>query len=439
MKKRFLLLFFLVSFISFSQNYIALDTSNYEKRSDLLKKIDTDFQLLEKQIKKRYRGKLRKGITASFNRIHDDISKSIRKKRVVLNATFKGYIDSLTNSIITNNKNIIDEKISVFVIKQNSPNALSMGRGLIFLNMGLFSYLDNEQQLISVITHEIAHQLLNHTENTIVSRAKMEISKEKKQQVKRIRKKRYNTHSEAFSVLKNILYNNSEKRRKQEVEADSLGYLLYKNTKLSANEYLQTLYLLKNYDSLPNIKVDSTVYKTFFDLPEQPFKHEWMKIEDFDSYNYNHFKNKIDKDSLKSHPELDERITNLKRIFSTDFSGSKELKNESNSNFKKLKEIANQESIINLFYNESYGLSIYSILNKLMEKPENSYYKKWLGINFTKLYEAKKKYQFNRHVDKIIPNKQDKSYQQFLSFLWNLRLNEIKQIADYYTQQKSED
>ncbi|MFY7671470.1 M48 family metalloprotease [Tenacibaculum sp. MEBiC06402] len=439
MKKRLSFVIFLISFSVFSQSYVALDTTDYIKRDIFLKKIDNDFELLEKQIKKRYKGKLRKGIISSFNRIHKDISKNIKKKRLVFHDTFTSYIDSLSDVIIKNNKDLIDEKIYVYVHKQNSPNALSLGRGIILLNMGLFSLLENEQQLTSVLTHEIAHQLLNHTENTIVSRVKTETSKEKKQQVKRIKKKRYSTHSEAFSVLKNILYNNSKNRRKQEVKADSLGFILYKNTKLSFNEYLQTLHLLKNYDSLPNVKVDSTVYRKFFDLPSQPFNNEWLTVEDFKSYNYEHYNSKIDSDSLKSHPELDERIKYLKKTFSNDLDSSNNSSQQASSSFEKLKEIANQESIINLFYNEAYGLSIYSILARLDENPENAYYKKWLGINFNKLYEAKKKYQYNRHVDKIVPNEQDRSYQQFLSFLWNLRLNEIKHIAEYYIPKKSED
>jgi hypothetical protein len=49
------------------------------------------------------------------------------------------------------------------------------------------------------------------------------------------------------------------------------------------------------------------------------------------------------------------------------------------------------------------------------------------------MYEAKKEYKFNRYVEQLAPKDQSKSYFQFLNFLWNLNLEEYKNIADYYT------
>ena len=71
-------------------------------------------------------------------------------------------------------------------------------------------------------------------------------------------------------------------------------------------------------------------------------------------------------------------------------------------------------------------------MKRLEEESDDSYYKKWLGINFNAIYEAKKKYQLNRYVDRLVPNKQSESYQKFINFIWNLDLNEIKVIADHY-------
>ena len=100
--------------------------------------------------------------------------------------------------------------------------------------------------------------------------------------------------------------------------------------------------------------------------------------------------------------------------------------------FKKLKRIAFHEGVLNLFYKEQYSISIYLTLFKLKNAPNNKYYRKILGNNFSKLYKAKKSYKFNRYVDTINPKVQDESYIQFLSFLWNLRLDEIDEIAKYY-------
>lgn len=429
MKNILYLLFFAFSF-SFSQKYVALDTTDYKQRIALIDKIDIAHELLEKSIKKKYKKLIRKEIINSYEGLFYNLKKDIKKKELVFNAEFATYIDSLKNTILKNNTELISEDLNVYITKHNSPNALSLGNGYIFLNMGLFKYLENEAQLVSVLSHEMGHQILKHSENSILHSAKSETSVENKEEAKRIKKKKFNKQSEAFSALKEIIYTNHKKHRKQEIEADSIGFLLFKNTKYPPKSFLNAFSLLAKLDTLPSIELQKNTYKKFFDLPTQPFNQEWMKMEDFNNYNYNHYTNKINKDSIKSHPELIERIEHLKEIFSNDLKAKKTITN--NSKFKKLQKIARYEDVANLAYIKKHGLSIYLTLYKLEANPKNEYYKKWLGFNFNELYEAKKKYQFNRYVDKIVPDTQEKNYQQFLSFLWNLRLSEIKIIADYY-------
>ena len=428
--KNIFYLFLLAHSFSFSQNYTALDTTDYIKRTAFIKKVNEKHTLLKETFKKKYSKKIRKEITTSYEDLFKNFSKDIENKKLVFNSEFSDYIDSLTFSIIKSNKVLLHENLEVYITKYNAPNALSMGNGYILLNMGLFKYLDNEAQLTAVLSHEIAHQVLKHSEKSIHYNAVSETSFEKQKQANRIKKKKYNKQSEAFSTFKNILYSNKKKRRKQEIEADSVGFLLFKNTNHPPKEFLNALSLLAKLDTLPNIELQKTTYQKFFDLPKQPFKEAWLKIENFNSYNYEHYKNKINNDSLKSHPELIERIHHLKTIFWNEIVIEK--KENPYYRFKKLQKIARYEDVANLNYTKDYGLSIYLTLYKLENKPDDLYFKKWLGVNFNKLYEAKKKYQLNKYVDRLVPNKQDQSYQQFLSFIWNLRLNEIKIIADYY-------
>ncbi len=67
------------------------------------------------------------------------------------------------------------------------------------------------------------------------------------------------------------------------------------------------------------------------------------------------------------------------------------------------------------------------------DSENNEFFKEWLGKSFQKIYEARKNYTLNRYLERISPKEQSESYQQFLSFMWNLKLDEIKQIADFYT------
>ena len=88
-------------------------------------------------------------------------------------------------------------------------------------------------------------------------------------------------------------------------------------------------------------------------------------------------------------------------------------------------------------FSEDYGICIYICMYRLQKEDiaeeDKKYYEKYLGENFQKIYKARKDYTLNRYLDRIEPKEHDESYIQFLSFMWNLNLNEIKNIADFYS------
>jgi Zn-dependent protease with chaperone function len=58
-------------------------------------------------------------------------------------------------------------KWDVFLIHDTTPNAFSVGSGMIFVTEGLLSRLGSEAELAAVIAHEMSHQLLGHTREAI--------------------------------------------------------------------------------------------------------------------------------------------------------------------------------------------------------------------------------------------------------------------------------
>ncbi len=55
----------------------------------------------------------------------------------------------------------------VLVIKSDTPNAFSLGAGVIVLTRGMIRETRTEAELASVIAHEMAHQLLGHTQRAL--------------------------------------------------------------------------------------------------------------------------------------------------------------------------------------------------------------------------------------------------------------------------------
>lgn len=434
LKNLLFLILLCVSYTSFGQEIAVIDTTSFEHRKALIKSYENAHKHQYKHLKKSHKGKLRKEIINIYTRSNEQFLKNLRKQRFIFDTRYTRYIDSLINVLKSSNPSLSNKNLKVYLSKHTSMNAMSIGNDHFIIHLGLFKYLQNEAQLMSVITHEIAHGELNHVEQSIMRQASLGASKVRKLQAREIRRQKYNQYDKSFTILKNIMYDDSKKRRIREMEADSLGYLLYKNTGFEKVSFINALKLMEAYDSLPVISLDSTIYERFFNLPKQPFKSEWLQMEEFSSYNYSQYKEKINKDSIKSHPEVRQRIEKLATDF-PELSGETEVIKENNSTFLELQKLARQEDIAMLHYLEKYGISIQLILYKLNKDPENSYLKKWLGKNFMALYEAKKKYQLNRYVDRIIPKDQTKSYQQFLNFIWNLRLNELKAIGEYYSKE----
>jgi Zn-dependent protease with chaperone function len=426
-------LLFITSFFSYSQKFEPIDTADYKIRKELFSKYKKKHTNFYKEIKKEYKGNVEKELLATYKSTHKEFLKNITKKRLVLDTRFTNYTDSITELLLQVNPNLKDKNLTILISKNPVINAFNIGEGIIVLHLGLFSFLENDAQLISVLSHEIGHETLQHVSKKIKYNVELATSSEKKLLAKRIRRGKYNQFDKSFSILKNLLYSDSKKHRKSEMEADSIGYLYYSNTNLRKQNYVKSLELLDTYDSLPSLELDSLVYRKFFNLPKQPFKNEWLKMESFSEYNYSKFKEKINKDSIKSHPEFVQRINKLKKDFP-------ELNKENSDSFfisnqfKKLQKIARKEEVANLYYLEKYGRSTQLTLLRLNKNPDDAYLKKWLGLNFLKLYEAKKKYQLNRYLDRIVPKKQSIKYQQFLSFIWNLKLNELKNIGDYYSE-----
>ncbi len=430
-------LLFIVLFSSalFSQQLKPIDTSDFIQRKILIENFKNEFENFNHKISKEYSGRIKRELIDIYEFSQEEFIHNIEKKEFVFDTRFTDYVAELERKIKSqpNNSGLSDFKI--LVSKSNNPNAFCMPGGILVINIGLFRFFDNEAQLLSVICHELGHKQLKHPENTVLSKVTLNNSDALKARVRSIEKSKAGQNDEAFSLLKHILYSEGGKRRMEEQAADSLGYLLYKKAGPANSNYLDALHRLKEFDSIPSISISKEDYQTLFDLPDQKFKEDWLQVEDFSKYNYDFYKEKISKDSLKTHPEIDARILKLKNDFSElDVAFDSVPKIDTTSSFYQLKLLAKQEVITNYIEKGEYGKGIYVNIKRLLETPKNNYLKSQLGQNFLLLYEAKKQYTFNKFVEYVTPEMEDESYIRFLSFLWNLNLAEIKNISKYYLQ-----
>lgn len=427
MKKLISLLFFYGFIISFGQAYKPIDTADYAQRRDFLRNFSINTENLIKKSREDYPGKRGNELSRIYKEFEKDFEKKVKEKGFVFNSAFDSKVKSLIERLSKNNPQV-PQNLKILIAKDNTPNAYCFADGTFVINMGLFKWLNNDDQLAAVISHELGHKISEHTLKTflgIIDQDQMD-----RIVVQSIKSTKENRNQRAFDILKNRIYKKGAENRKQEMQADSLGYIVFRNSDFKKSEFIHTLKRLENFDTISPRELKVETYKKYFNLPGQEFKDRWLKKEDFSLYDYSHFKEKLDKDSLKSHPEITLRINNLKKLFpELNTEGTEE---EPSGSYATLEKIARMETLPNLYHSEDYGLGVYASLQFLQDNEEEEYYKRWLGKCFAKIYEARKNYNLNRYLDRVDPKNQSESYQQFLNFMWNLSLDEIKNIADYY-------
>lgn len=411
--------------------YKPIDTADYIQRKAFLKYFEGNNEATVKRLRAQYSGKTGSELSKIYKEFGTDFEKQVKNKDFIFKSEFEASIQSMIQRLKKNNPKI-PQDLKILIAKDNTPNAYCLADGTFVINMGLYSWLNNEEQIAAVISHELGHKIEEHSLKTFLKI--IEQDKQDKIVVENIKStttsRSQSQNQKAFDIFKNTVYKKGVERRQSEMQADSLGYVIFRNSDFKKAEFVNALQRLQDFDTISPRELKVETYKKLFNLPKQAFNEKWMKKEDFSLYNYNFYKEKLNKDSLASHPEVSRRIEMLKRTFA-------ELKTPAASEkpsdlFVALQKTARMEILPSYFHSEDYGLGIYAAMQFLQDEEEEKYYKSWLGKCFAKIYEARKNYNLNRYLDRIEPKNQSESYQQFLNFMWNLSLEEIKNIADYY-------
>ncbi len=371
--------------------------------------------------------KLYKYYESNYKDVFEAVSERVKEGQAIYIPAISAALEEILQEIKAKNP-AVPRDIKVFLFRDGIANAYTVGDNNVFINLGLLSWFENEDQLASVLSHEIGHILMTHTTKTMSYRYQKD--KESVAVVKTIREAGTKKADRALDLLKNAIYEGGRITREHEMQADSVGYELLKNTRYRKTAFIETLEILERIDTLSPGDLNADTYKQFFDLPEQKFEDKWLTVEDFSSYNYNSYAEKFNEDSLSSHPQIRERIQYLSRIF-PDF--TRGTGPEPSATFAELRSLSKKEYIPNLYFNEQYGEVVYFSLLSLQKDPNDVFYRNWLAKGFFKVYQARRDYQLNKFLDRIDPKNQKESYIRFLSFMWNLKLAEIKSISDFYS------
>jgi len=373
---------------------------------------------LPKKIKKKYKEDL-----SGFS---TEVIDEIQERRYFRDQRLYPYIDSLMQDILIKNPEI-DYRPNILLARDNTANAFCMIDGTFIINTGLIHFLENQSQVTSILCHELAHKLLDHSRDNVVARLESERDKSNKKRIDALKKQKYNKTKSARTFLKKELYADAADSRKHEFEADSLGFLLYQNTDNDPYSFVRALALRSIYDTISTPDLAEYIYYKTFDIDGIAFDSAWLTTEDFSQYTYLEEKEELNADSLRTHPEDSMRVEYIKGIFNL---GDLRTGSDSASQqFINLRRLTRKLQIDHLVHKEQYGFAVFICLYRLQSQENSDFYHDQLKDLFLKLYRARKNYRYNRYVESVNPRTQPKDYQQLLSFLWNLSLTDLETIA----------
>lgn len=430
MKKFSTLFFLLFSAMFFSQSYKPIDTMQAAFISNLSGKIEFEkknvIEALESN--KTYSGKEKREIGKVYEDFYDDQLKDIKKGYIFSLPTFTEYIQQIVNEITQKNPEIDKKGLKIYVSRESIPNAKTGVNGNIFFNFSFLKYIDSEAELAAILSHEIGHYYLKHSEKAIENYVKTKFSKEVKDEENRIRAMEFNKSSAAQDLLKKLFYNKNKINRGEEIKADSISLVFLKNTSYGTKSMLSLLQKMDKID-LEKDSLSKEDFRKFFTVANHKFSDDWLEIEDVSAYNFkkeHYFKWEVD--SLKTHPSCTERINLIKSKVeesTKNFSFNQKY-------FEELKHQAEFEEVRSLYFLKEYGLSLYKALILYKKYPENNFAVKMIAANLTMLKKAKTQKNYGKYILPINPFEQTKSLQLFYTFFDAIGNTDLSVFEEYY-------
>ncbi len=255
----------------------------------------------------------RKYLTDIYRQRYAFVQKYYSDSSVITDKNTEQYMQSILTEIVSHNPSLQNMELRTCFSRAYSPNALCTGEGTILFNIGLFSRLQNESQAAFVLCHEIAHQYLDHNNRHIAQYINTVYSDSFQRRLQQIKKAEYQKGKMLEETITGISFTGRRHTREHESEADSVALEFLKNTRYNISASLSCLALLDSadndkYNVLP--KPDS-----LFNFSNYPFQSTWLHrkttfLASLPSVRRKQLKK--EEDSLKTHPDCDIRMLNLK-------------------------------------------------------------------------------------------------------------------------------
>ena len=217
---------------------------------------------------------------------------------------WNNYLRNISDKIMRVNSTYDFSTIQVVLSTYHSVNAVSMGEGTVVVNPGLVTQLQSEDQLAFVLCHEFAHVLLKHSDQRVVRLLEEFGDSEMEAILEDVSDREYYKRTEFLKQMRSKYYRMAHDSRKGELEADSLGWLLFNQTKYDPEAGLQVVRILENTNKKKVRQLDISALTGM--EPMDFHNNELLGSVAYEEEEW------LQMDSMMSHPNCSDRFNRLK-------------------------------------------------------------------------------------------------------------------------------
>lgn len=352
----------------------------------------------------------------------------INDSSFIFNKKITSYLNSIAKEIYNSNPGLERKDFYFFVEKSQIPNAACYGNGVFTVNLGLFNFINSDDELAFILCHEMAHYYLEHNDKGLLRYFETINSNEVKKKVKEVKNTQYGKRKAYSEMMDELSFNFLKRSQSVEIEADSLGLLLFKKTKFNINASTSSLKSLEKADDA--IFNQESKLRQYLNFENYPFKEAWLAKEEtlFDLTKRSDDFVK-DSDSISTHPAIPLRIEKLNAMINK--SGNT---NEVNSvSLDEIKKITAHISINNFIDSNQIDLAFYQCLlmynQQLIDKKE---YVSTMSKLLKRTYELKNNHTFGKYVSPVYPFSDELHLNEIKLFLNNIELKNVKKIGLHF-------
>ncbi|MBT8439863.1 MAG: M48 family metalloprotease [Gammaproteobacteria bacterium] len=108
--------------------------------------------------------------TSKLIQLSDDYHKELKRKGLLYrDEATNQYVNSIGEKLAPNFLQL-GEDLNFYIIKDATANAAALPNGNVYINIGLLSVAENEDQLAAILAHELGHVIYRHSLKAMLTR-----------------------------------------------------------------------------------------------------------------------------------------------------------------------------------------------------------------------------------------------------------------------------